>query len=163
MSKARTIDRRHFVMGTGALLALAALPRRGAAQAAPMRVPAVDELSVRIVTDSSYDTPRAASHKLVKVRRDSFTKAPSTKTLHSEWGLATVLRSRIGADTRQLQLDFGYTPDTLLNNLEFLGVDISKTQGLVMSHGHFDHFGGLVGFLQKYRSRLPASLALTGA
>ena len=160
MSPTRTIDRRHFVMASGALLALAALPRRGSGQPAPMRVPTVDELSVRIVTDSSYDTPRAMSHKLVKVRRTPTSKAPSTRTLHSEWGLATVLRSRIGADTRQLQLDFGYTPDALVNNLEFIGVDVSKTQGLVMSHGHFDHFGGLVGFLQKYRSQMPPSLTL---
>src|SRR5690349_5213599 len=133
MSKRRTFDRRHFLLASGALVALSAAPRRSRGQpAGTLRVPTVDELAVRIVTDSSYDTPRAMSHKLVKVRRESFTKAPSTRTLHSEWGLATVLRSSIGADTRQLQLDFGYTPDTLLNNLEFLGVDISKTQGLVM-------------------------------
>src|SRR5207253_208627 len=89
-----------------------------------------------------------------------FTRAPSLKTLHSEWGLATVLRSSIGAETRHMQLDFGYTPETLVNNLEFMGVDVSKTQALIMSHGHFDHFGGLVGFLQKYRARLPADLTL---
>src|SRR5262245_60579571 len=161
MSKGRIIDRRHFLLASGALAALSAAPRWSRGQAAAtLRVPMVDELAVRIVTDSSYDTPRATSQKLVKVLRAPISKAPSTKTLHSEWGLATVLRSRIGAETRQLQLDFGYTPDALVNNLEFIGVDVSKTQGLVMSHGHFDHFGGLVGFLQKYRSQLPASLTL---
>src|SRR5712664_3052764 len=65
-----------------------------------------------------------------------------------------------GADTRNLMLDFGYTPRALLNNMEVMGVDGAKTQALIVSHGHFDHFGGLVGYLQKFRGRLPADLTL---
>jgi 7,8-dihydropterin-6-yl-methyl-4-(beta-D-ribofuranosyl)aminobenzene 5'-phosphate synthase len=157
----RPLDRRRFVLSAGALAALSALPNRGTAQApGTLRVPLVDQLSVRVLTDSSYDTPRATSHKLDKVRRSPFTKAPSIKTLHSEWGLSLALASKIGAETRNMMLDFGYTPETLVNNVEFIGLDPAQMQALIISHGHFDHFGGLVGFLQKYRSRMPASLTL---
>jgi len=31
---------------------------------------------------------------------------------------------------------------------------------LIVSHGHFDHFGGLMGFLDKYRTALPADVKL---
>jgi len=41
-----------------------------------------------------------------------------------------------------------------------MGVDGGKMDGLVVSHGHYDHFGGLLGFLEKYRSKLPADLTL---
>ena len=57
-------------------------------------------------------------------------------------------------------LDFGYTPTALLNNLELLGADPKKVEALIVSHGHYDHFGGLIGFLDKFRNDLPADLTL---
>ena len=148
--------RRQFVLASAAV---AAIPYRALAQPA-LKVPVVDSVAVQVITDSSYDTPRPMTHKLVKVRRKPFTVAPSVKTLHSEWGLATAIQSRVGADTKHLMLDYGYTPEALLNNIDFIGVDAAKTQALILSHGHYDHLGGMIGFLQKYRSRLPDNLTL---
>src|SRR5690349_19897255 len=97
---ATSLRRRRLIIGSGALVALSAVSSRSVGQSSgTIRVPTVDEVSVQVVTDSSYDTPRVPTHKLVKVRRAAITKAPSLKTIHSEWGLATVLRSRIGTDT----------------------------------------------------------------
>ena len=47
-----------------------------------------------------------------------------------------------------------------LNNMEMVGADPSKIEALIVSHGHFDHYGGLIGFLDKHRSALPADLTL---
>jgi 7,8-dihydropterin-6-yl-methyl-4-(beta-D-ribofuranosyl)aminobenzene 5'-phosphate synthase len=80
------------------------------------------------------------------------------KTLHNEWGLALALESRIGGDTRQILLDFGYTPNAYLNNMEILGVNPARTQGLIASHGHYDHFGGLIGSSIPPSSRRPADV-----
>ena len=41
-----------------------------------------------------------------------------------------------------------------------LKVDPSKIQAMIVSHGHVDHYGGLIGFLEKYRSVLPADVKL---
>jgi 7,8-dihydropterin-6-yl-methyl-4-(beta-D-ribofuranosyl)aminobenzene 5'-phosphate synthase len=41
-----------------------------------------------------------------------------------------------------------------------LKVDPAKIQALIISHGHIDHYGGLVGFLDKYRSVLPPDVKL---
>ena len=65
-----------------------------------------------------------------------------------------------GGETRTLMLDYAYTPDALLNNIELLSVDPKKIDALVVSHGHFDHYGGLIAFLDKYRGVLPADLEL---
>lgn len=53
---------------------------------------------------------------------------------------------------------FGYTPQTLLNNLELLRIDPTQIDALVLSHGHYDHFGGLVGFLEANAARLRKGL-----
>ena len=57
-------------------------------------------------------------------------------------------------------LDFGYSPEALINNIEITRVDPGKIQALIVSHGHYDHFGGLQGFLARYRNALPADIKL---
>jgi 7,8-dihydropterin-6-yl-methyl-4-(beta-D-ribofuranosyl)aminobenzene 5'-phosphate synthase len=161
-----TVDlrRRNVVLGSATAAALAQLgfARSAFSQSARLSsVPTVDSLTVRVLTDSSYDTPRVGTSKWVKTRRAGLVSPVDvTKTLHNEWGLALALESRAGGDARQILLDFGYTPNALLNNMEIMRVDGAKTQALIASHGHFDHFGGLIGYLQKYRDRLPAELPL---
>ncbi len=155
--------RRQFVLGSAALLAQLGLARSAIAEfLRPGAVPTVDTLTIKVLTDSSYDTPRLMTSKWVRIKRASISSPVAVRrtTLHSEWGLALALESRMGADTRSLMLDYGYTPAALANNMEIMGVDGSKVQGMIVSHGHFDHFGGLIGFLEKYRSKLPADLTL---
>jgi 7,8-dihydropterin-6-yl-methyl-4-(beta-D-ribofuranosyl)aminobenzene 5'-phosphate synthase len=154
------MNRRRFVLGSGALVALTAVGRTAHAQE-PMKVPVVDSLVVKVLTDSSYDTPRAMQNKFVKVKRAGLASPLDfRKTLHNEWGLALALESRIGSDARFLMLDYGYTPEALLGNMQIMGVDAAKMNALILSHGHYDHFGGLLAFLEKYRAQLPADLTL---
>jgi 7,8-dihydropterin-6-yl-methyl-4-(beta-D-ribofuranosyl)aminobenzene 5'-phosphate synthase len=44
--------------------------------------------------------------------------------------------------------------------MELVRADPTKIQALIVSHGHYDHFGGLIGFLDKHRAALPADLKL---
>lgn len=131
-----------------------------AARAAKFEVPTVDRLAVRVILDSSHDIFLAPNKfKDVQVERaPRFTDF--RRALHNQWGLSLLLESSRGSEQRTVLLDFGYTADALLNNIEMLGIDVKKIDALVVSHGHYDHFGGLSGFLQKHRSALPADLTL---
>ncbi len=51
-------------------------------------------------------------------------------------------------------------PATLLSNFDYLGLDPRNINALVVSHGHFDHYGGLIAFLDKYRDGLPSDIKL---
>jgi metal-dependent hydrolase (beta-lactamase superfamily II) len=45
-------------------------------------------------------------------------------------------------------IDFGYTPEVLNNNMAILGIEPSCFDAIVLSHGHYDYFAGMVGFLK---------------
>lgn len=130
------------------------------ANSAPIQAPVVDKLAVRVLIDGSFD----AFFRPSKVNGVSVEPAPRgrdyRRSLHNQWGLSLFLESQRAGEQRNVMLDFGYTPEALLNNIELTGVDPSKLDALVVSHGHFDHFGGLQGFLKKYRDVLPADVKL---
>jgi 7,8-dihydropterin-6-yl-methyl-4-(beta-D-ribofuranosyl)aminobenzene 5'-phosphate synthase len=46
-----------------------------------------------------------------------------------------------------LLFDTGVSPDGMTANADRLGVDLGAVQGVVLSHGHFDHAGGLAGLV----------------
>jgi 7,8-dihydropterin-6-yl-methyl-4-(beta-D-ribofuranosyl)aminobenzene 5'-phosphate synthase len=156
------LSRRYFLLGSACFLAQAGLSRPTFGQPTKLSVPVVDSLTVKVLVDSSYDTPRIGASKWVKVKRTApYLPAGNVRrVLHNQWGLSLAIESRIGADTRDLMLDYGYTSQALLNNMELMGVDGGKMQGMILSHGHFDHHGGMLGYLQKYRDKLPAELTL---
>ncbi|MCI1191914.1 MBL fold metallo-hydrolase [Calidifontimicrobium sp. SYSU G02091] len=160
--------RRLLRAGAGSLTALAAGGlfggRVAVAQAVdkPADIPVVDRVAIRVVTDSyhhAFEPPRTLGS--LQVQRLGFAVAPRTpprRTLQNEWGLSLHVESARGDETRQVLLDFGYTPEALLNNLLLCGIDASKLDAIALSHGHFDHFGGMVGFLEANRGKLKAGL-----
>jgi 7,8-dihydropterin-6-yl-methyl-4-(beta-D-ribofuranosyl)aminobenzene 5'-phosphate synthase len=129
------------------------------AAAAAIEVPTVDTLSARVVVDSSFDLfARPAKFAGVSIAPPPRTDV--RRNLHSEWGLSLFLESQRANEQRTLMLDFGYSSPVLLNNIDVIGIDPGKIDALIASHGHFDHFGGLQGFLDKYRNVLPAEVKL---
>ena len=142
--------------------AMVAAARTGEARAPGRSVPQVEKLAVRIVTDNVVIqfVPNETRGSLTIERRSGNTSpdAPPRTGLHGEWGLAMHAESQIGAQTRHVLVDFGYTPDVLLNNMDVLKFDPSIIDALVLSHGHYDHFGGMVGFLKAAKGKLKPKL-----
>ena len=65
--------------------------------------------------------------------------------LPTEHGLSLHLRME---DGRNVLFDMGQS-DLLLRNAEALGVGLDEVNLAVLSHGHYDHGGGMVHFLER--------------
>jgi 7,8-dihydropterin-6-yl-methyl-4-(beta-D-ribofuranosyl)aminobenzene 5'-phosphate synthase len=129
--------------------------------AEPFAAPVVDHLSVRVLVDSAYDRFIAdATHPAVGIKHVRHIPGHERSTFAGEWGLSLHLESAQAGARSQYLLDFGYTPEVLIRNFELLDLDPGRIDGLILSHGHRDHFGGLEGFVAHNRSRLSSDLKL---
>jgi 7,8-dihydropterin-6-yl-methyl-4-(beta-D-ribofuranosyl)aminobenzene 5'-phosphate synthase len=132
-----------------------------ATDARPFTAPIVDSLSVRVVVDSAYDLFIAdATHPAVKIEHVHRIPGSERSTLAGEWGLSLHLESAQAGARGQYLLDFGFTPEVLIRNFALLGLDPARIDGLILSHGHRDHYGGLDGFVAHHRAQLPPSIKL---
>jgi len=142
---------------------LAGSSRTAQAQVLASMPPEVDSVAVRIVTDNQIIKwiPTEKRDGLTIERRPGGNlspDAPPSVDLVAEWGLSMHVESRRGNEVRSILVDFGYQPQTLLNNMSVLKIDPARFDALVLSHGHYDHFGGLVGFLSANKGKLKRDL-----
>ena len=163
------MSRRNLICGGGAgfvsalMGTLVGSGRTARAQALSSNVPEVDRLTVSIVTDTQIIKfiPTEKRDGLTIERRPAGNvrpEAPPRADLVGEWGLSMHVQSQRGSEVRNVLIDFGYMPETLNNNIAVLKLNPAEIDALVLSHGHFDHFGGLIGFLAANKGKLKRKL-----
>jgi len=73
-----------------------------------------------------------------------------------EWGFAAVVE----ADGHRILFDTGARPNTVLNNAQELGVDLSNITEVILSHNHSDHTGGLMTLRRAVSAKNPDALSI---
>ncbi len=115
----------------------------------------VDEIKITSIVDNFVDL--LLQNEGPAQRRPRQEKA-FERCLCAEHGLAEVVQSARETERFALLFDFGATPLVYLNNLQLLiedyGFDLAQVRTLVLSHGHWDHYGGLSGFIEAKRPEL---------
>jgi 7,8-dihydropterin-6-yl-methyl-4-(beta-D-ribofuranosyl)aminobenzene 5'-phosphate synthase len=111
-------------------------------------LPEIDRVTVTTVVDNYIDSLRRDEPH---ARRFSSTVARKMTDLRAEHGLAHLVEVTRGATTTRVGFDFGQTDACLNHNVRELGLDPGRLDAIALSHGHRDHFGGLMGFLHAYR------------
>jgi 7,8-dihydropterin-6-yl-methyl-4-(beta-D-ribofuranosyl)aminobenzene 5'-phosphate synthase len=117
----------------------------------------VDSISVTTVVDNYIDS---LLRDRPNARRFSSTVARKMTDLRAEHGLSHLVEVTRGATTTRVGFDFGQTHDSLNHNTRELGLDPGRLDAMALSHGHRDHFGGLMGYLHAYRRFMRKDLAL---
>jgi 7,8-dihydropterin-6-yl-methyl-4-(beta-D-ribofuranosyl)aminobenzene 5'-phosphate synthase len=68
-------------------------------------------------------------------------------------GLSCAITVHRGAESHTLLFDTGPDEAVFERNVERLGFDLGQVEGIVLSHGHWDHCGAMLRALQMIRSR----------
>jgi 7,8-dihydropterin-6-yl-methyl-4-(beta-D-ribofuranosyl)aminobenzene 5'-phosphate synthase len=75
-----------------------------------------------------------------------------------ENGVALHVRVEWDRYAYNVLFDTGMSSTVLLHNASALGVDLGDVDHVVISHGHPDHYGGLLGFLNSRAAPVPVSI-----
>ena len=132
----------------------------------PVTLPAVDEVTVTTLVDNTFDALLASAGGVARpsmgagrVAAGQFAGGETIAGLRAEHGFSALVTVRSGNKSSTLLLDTGASPDALAVNAERLAIDTGGLQGVVLSHGHFDHAGGFEGLARlRGRSGLPLTL-----
>ena len=75
--------------------------------------------------------------------------------LQAQHGLSMLLDLGLGDRRVKLLWDTGATAGVLLDNATALNIDLDHIDLIALSHGHYDHTGGLMAVLQQRKERVP--------
>ena len=126
----------------------------------PIALEPVDELRVTTLVDNVFDgllpsdeNTRRIPFSVGVVAAPQFEDGRTRVGLVAEHGFGALVTVRRGDTTTSLLFDTGISPDGMLTNADRLGLDLSAVQGVVLSHSHYDHTGGLAGLARRLGAR----------
>ncbi len=112
-----------------------------------------DRIDVAVLVDNYIDlfVPPAMAGD----HRPPFSPA---RPLLAEHGLSCFVTVFSGGREHRILMDAGLSPGCLFHNARNLGCDLGDVESVVLSHGHFDHTGGLCDFFRGGNKQIPLVL-----
>lgn len=112
-----------------------------------------DGVEITVLTDNYTDVLMMQGSEVV--RRPQI---PPPRVPLAEHGLSCLVTVHSGAETHRVLMDTGVSSACLFHNAALLNADLGAIEGIVLSHGHFDHFGGLIDLLKRGNRKMPVTL-----
>jgi 7,8-dihydropterin-6-yl-methyl-4-(beta-D-ribofuranosyl)aminobenzene 5'-phosphate synthase len=109
---------------------------------------AVDSVDVYVLVDNYVDVllgPRPGVAFRAELPYDALDREP----LRAEHGSAFLVTVTRATSTSSVLYDAGLGRDTAVHNLDVLSTPVRDLRAIVLSHGHTDHHGGLLGLLRR--------------
>ncbi len=111
-------------------------------------IAAAERLDVQVlvdnVTDTLSSTPAFVIREQRVLRRNGMLRASGAAMCCANHGLSLVITAHTEGGPRTLLFDAGPVDYAVVRNGARLGVDFAAVEAVVLSHGHWDHAGGLL-------------------
>ena len=108
----------------------------------------VDRLEVLVVVDNTTDSlstnpANVTTEWSILLTGGRLKTVGGENTCCAHHGLSLLITAHLGSRKKTLLFDAGPDGATFLRNANILGIDFAEVQTVVLSHGHWDHAGGL--------------------
>jgi len=118
----------------------------------PTDLRSVDYLEVLVLVDNVMDilssVPDCVTSEIPNLINAGIKELNGPCLCCGAWGLSLAITTVVGDQKRTLLFDSGPEPYALERNADRLGFEFSAVDCLVVSHGHFDHAGGMIKALE---------------
>ena len=116
---------------------------------------AVERVEVHIlvdnVTDSLSTVPSHVENEWSYLWRNGMKRLSGRCICCAAHGLSCLVTAFRGEDRHTSLFDTGPEEETFERNVSRLGIDLGSVEGIVLSHGHWDHAGGMLRALDLIR------------
>ena len=118
--------------------------------------PPVDRLEITVlvdnVTDSLSSTPSFVTREWIRLQQKGMKRTSGGSLCCANHGLSLVLTVTAGGETRSVLFDGGPVDYAVERNGARLGVAFGDIEAIVLSHGHWDHAGGIPKAIELIRT-----------
>ena len=126
---------------------------------------AVDRVSITTLVDNNLDVlmpdfgpvrrwgPIGTAGPVPVIPAELAEGGKSADFVKAEHGYSALIEIQIGGRRHRILFDAGVSPDGLVDNLDRLAISPETFEGIVLSHGHFDHVMGLEGLARRLGAR----------
>ncbi len=111
----------------------------------------VDSLEVTVLVENTMDVlmPGRPNVTRAPIQNETFERPP----LLAEHGYSVLVTTSKNGHRDTVLYDAGLGQDTIIHNMDVLGIDPGDIRAIVLSHGHTDHHGGLLSLLRRLGQR----------
>ena len=112
----------------------------------------VDYLEVQVLVDNVMDmlssVPDCVTSEIPNLMKTGITELSSSCLCCGAWGLSLAIKTVVDGNEKSLLFDAGPEAYAFERNATRLGFDFAGIDCAAISHGHFDHAGGMLKALQ---------------
>lgn len=116
-----------------------------------------DRVEVLVIVDNATDnlslTPEYVENEWPRLWRRGLRRMSGRCLCCAAHGLSCAITAWRGETARTLLFDTGPDESVFARNVDRLGFDLGRVEGIVLSHGHWDHCGALLRALEMIQLR----------